>query len=164
MKRRFRIQDLRFMNRQRGFTLIELLIVIAIIGVLTSLLTVNFISARQRGRDAQRKSDVRQIQAALELYRTDQSSYPDDPLPTCGNSLSAGGNVYMKSIPCDPSGGSYQFNSGPNGQATSYTLVACLENTGDSDPNTSGTSPLSGTITCPTGTQTGTKYYTVTNP
>src|SRR5690348_7093470 len=61
---------------QKGFTLVELLIVIAIIGILSTLLMTNFIGVRQRARDAQRKADVRQIQSALELYRADNGSYP----------------------------------------------------------------------------------------
>ncbi|MBI2195693.1 MAG: type II secretion system protein [Candidatus Levybacteria bacterium] len=73
-------------KREKGFTLVELLIVIAIIGVLTTLLMANFIGVRQRARDAQRKSDLRQIQSALELYRSDQGSYPQI-LPNCQNSI-----------------------------------------------------------------------------
>src|SRR5579872_5421721 len=62
--------------KNKGFTLIELLIVLAIIGVLTGLLLANFIGVRERARDAQRKSDVKQIQTALELYRQDNGTYP----------------------------------------------------------------------------------------
>lgn len=55
----------------KGFTLIELLVVLVIIASLATLLTANFVGVRQRGRDAQRKSDLRQIQSAFELYRAD---------------------------------------------------------------------------------------------
>ena len=67
----------------KGFTLIELLVAISIIGVLSSFLLANFVGIRQRARDGVRKSDLRQIQSALELYRSDQSKYPDSPLPGC---------------------------------------------------------------------------------
>jgi general secretion pathway protein G len=93
-------------NFNKGFTLIELLIVIAIIGVLSTLLMANFIGVRQRARDAQRKSDIRQIQAALEIYRSDSGAYPPTgsfPSP-CGSPLASGGSTYMQKIPCDPSG------------------------------------------------------------
>ena len=121
----------------RGFTLIELLIVVGIIGILATLLMVNFIGVRQRARDAQRKTDLRQLQSALELYRADQNSYPNPPLPACKASLCFPaacpvGNtttVYMKSIPCDPvSSSGYTYSS----DGSSYTLTACLENSGDS--------------------------------
>lgn len=140
-------------NRE-GFTLIELLVVIAIIGVLTSLLTVNFIGVRQRGRDAQRKANIRLIQSAVELYRTDQSNYPTT-LPACGNSLVDpvnGTTVYMKTVPCDPAGGSYQYQ----GTSTTYTVIACLENNKDVDGTT--TRPL-GFTACSSG-----YYFVATNP
>lgn len=44
-----------------GFTLIELLVVIAIIGLLASVVFASLNTARQRGRDARRLSDVREM-------------------------------------------------------------------------------------------------------
>jgi prepilin-type N-terminal cleavage/methylation domain-containing protein len=51
-----------------GFTLIELLVVIAIIGILSSVVLASLNSARAKGRDARRMSDLHNIQLALELY------------------------------------------------------------------------------------------------
>lgn len=139
-------------NRTKGFTLIELLIVIAIIGVLATLLMVNFVGVRQRARDAQRKSDLRQIQSALELYRSDQGVYPN-AIPACNTtSLAVTGTTYMQTIPCDPLGGSYTYTS--NG--TTYSIVACLENLNDNQKDTSN----NGTA-C---TNVNTWSYTVQNP
>ncbi len=127
---KFKVQSLKFKN---GFTLIELLIVIAIIGVLAALLMANFVGVRQRSRDAQRKSDLRQIQSALELYRADESSYPV-AFPACGASLTGTitSNVYMQKLPCDPvTGNTYSYT--PSGTPPmSYELIACLENVNDS--------------------------------
>ncbi len=146
--------------KKNGFTLIELLIVIAIIGVLSTLLMVNFIGIRQRARDANRKSDMSQIQAALEQYRADQGSYPAG-LPNCGNPLTNddGSITYMQKVPCDPLGNLY-YNSGDyyyyfDNSKDSYTITACLENTSDSQ----GTSTTPGGSGCDTSF-----YYTVTNP
>jgi type II secretion system protein G len=133
----------------KGFTLIELLIVIAIIGVLATLLMANFIGVRQRARDAQRKSDARQIQAALEIYRSDNQAYPpvgsgDGNLPgttSCKASLKSPdhNSTYMASIPCDPTGGSYIYTYPyPNPTSAGYKLVACLENGSDSQKDLSG--------------------------
>lgn len=99
------IQNLKFriQNFKKGFTLIELLIVIAIIGVLATLLMVNFIGVRQRARDAQRKSDLRQIQSALEIYRSDQGSYPASIINcTCNGSVcfGAGGGEAARLYTC----------------------------------------------------------------
>ncbi len=133
-------------NRQKGFTLIELLIVIAIIGILSTLLMTNFIGIRQRARDAQRKSDVRQMQSALELYRSDTGSYPSPNIINSGvsalnsvgcptsSAFSYSGTIYMKQVPCDPLGSTY-YNSGNysyTSNGSSYTIDACLENSADS--------------------------------
>jgi len=114
---------------KKGFTLIELLVAISIIGVLSSFLLVNFIGVRQRSRDGVRKSDLRQIQSALELYRADQGNYPSS-LPGCGSSLITGEAIYMQKIPCDPSGGAAYTYSAPGN--TSHSIIACLENENDS--------------------------------
>lgn len=55
-------------KKQLGFTLIELLVVIAIVGLLASMVLVALNSARAKARDVRRKSDLRQIVIALELY------------------------------------------------------------------------------------------------
>jgi prepilin-type N-terminal cleavage/methylation domain-containing protein len=61
---------------RKGFTLIELLIVIAIIGVLSSIILNAIQQARMKARDARRKSDIHQLQIALESYYSDNGMYP----------------------------------------------------------------------------------------
>ncbi len=141
---------------ERGFTLIELLIVIAIIGILTTLLMVNFIGIRQRARDAERKSDLRQIQAALELYHADTGTYPST-LPVCGSTFSSNGVTYMQKIPCDPlNSGDFRYTYTYNG--STYNLKSCLENVNDSQKDTTDD-----TAYCASGSTTDWSY-TVTNP
>ena len=165
------IYDLRFKNNEKGFTLIELLIVVTIIGVLSSLLTANFIGIRQRTRDAQRKSDLRQIQSALEIYRADQGTYKSNPGITKLNStdcpdsdaLTAGSATYMQKIPCDPIANITYFNRGNyyySSDGNTYKLVSCMENRDDKDPNITTTAPVPAPgISCATG-----KYYVLNNP
>ena len=59
-----------------GFTLIELLVVMAIIGILSAVVLTSLNGARQKGRDARRISDVKQIQLSLELYYDSTGAYP----------------------------------------------------------------------------------------
>ena len=145
----------------RAFTLIELLVVIAIISSLSALLLPNYMSTRERARDSQRKSDLRQFQKALELYKDSQSpiTYPV-ALPTPGNCWSSGagctGSIYMNKTPGDPSPlKSYKYILGVD--TLTYTLCACLENIADPDASSSCT-------TCTGGSCTTTKCYVVTQP
>jgi len=137
---KFKMQKLKLKitNYKKGFTLIELLVAISIIGILSSFLLANFIGVRQRSRDGVRKSDLRQIQSALELYRSDQGSYPSS-LPACTSFLKDPSNTvtYMQKIPCDPSGGTAVYTYSSSSPYSTYFLVACLENTNDSQKDTS---------------------------
>lgn len=155
--------------RTSGFTLIELLVVIVIISILATLLMANFIGVRQRARDGQRKSDLRQIQAALELYRSDNGQYKitdnvNPKLGTCGSPFAdvSGNIVYMKKIPCDPMGTTYSYWFGNYAYLSSYgndyDLVACLENTADPEGQVAPTNWWSGN-TCSTNW-----YYILHNP
>ncbi len=56
------------MTSSRGFTLIELLVVIAIIGLLASIVLASVSTARTKGQDAARISDVKSLETAMELY------------------------------------------------------------------------------------------------
>jgi len=131
------------MKNEDGFTLIELLVVIGIITMITALLFPNFMGARQRARDAQRKSDLSQIQKAMELFKLDQKPpvYPTTgafPASLCGQCWSSaadcGGNIYMHKFPCDPgSSVPTPYIYARDTDTLKYTLSACLENAADPD-------------------------------
>jgi type IV pilus assembly protein PilA len=67
---------------QAGFTIIELLIVIAIIGILATLVLTNFQGAQAKGRDTVRKNDINSIYSKLEEYYNENGGYPDGNLST----------------------------------------------------------------------------------
>ena len=64
-------------NIKGGFTLIELLVVISIISLLSSIVISSLNSARAKARDAQRMSDLNQLQTAIEMYISDHGSAPE---------------------------------------------------------------------------------------
>lgn len=133
----------RIKTSPNGFTLIELLVVIVIIGSLAAVAVPNFMAARERARDAQRKSDIKQIQKALELYKLDQSSpaYPaTGAIPSPGSPWTngAGTTTYMNKVPGDPNPtpGAYSYALNAS-DSLKYTLCACIENKVDPDPGVS---------------------------
>lgn len=62
----------------KGFTLIELLIVIAIIGLLASVVLVSFPSSTAKSRDSSRIQELKQIQTALLLYYDINHEMPEN--------------------------------------------------------------------------------------
>ena len=55
-------------NSLTGFTLIELLMVIAIIGILSSIVMVSLGGAKQKSRDGKRVADITMLKLALATY------------------------------------------------------------------------------------------------
>jgi prepilin-type N-terminal cleavage/methylation domain-containing protein len=55
---------------RQGYTLIELLVVIAILGILMGMLMVAIFPSLFRGKDLQARSDISQMQADLELFKS----------------------------------------------------------------------------------------------
>src|SRR3954453_20032921 len=70
-------------EREGGFTLIELLVVIIIIGILAAIAIPVFLNQRNKGYDAQAKSDARNVATLEETYLTDKdASSAGNPVTT----------------------------------------------------------------------------------
>lgn len=114
----------------KGFTLIELLVVVAIIGLLASIILSSLNVARQKGRDARRIADLKEVQTALELYYSNHNGYPvSTTQATAATALAAvvtDGD--MSIIPDDPLGAGYHYvyisSAAPSGGT--YALQYCL--------------------------------------
>ena len=103
---------------QRGFTLIEIMVVVVILGILAAIVVPKIMSRPEQARLVKAKEDVTAIENALDLYKLDNGIYPttdqglqalvtkpsSDPIPMGWKS-----DGYLKSVPTDPWGSSYQY-------------------------------------------------------
>lgn len=95
---------------QKAFTLIELLIVIAIIALLASIVMLAFNRARLSARDSKRNQDVKNLIKGMELYYSDNNTYPRYGSPNTVYDLSTAlqgasppvSSLYVSSVPVDP--------------------------------------------------------------
>ena len=66
------------MMNNKGFTMLEILIVIAIVGLLASIVVVNSGRGMDQSRDTRRIQEVYQIAHALMLYYTNNGEFPEN--------------------------------------------------------------------------------------
>lgn len=112
---------------KRGFTLIELMVVIAIIGVLSSIVLASLNSSRMKSRDTKRIADIKGLQTALEFYFDAKRRYPEE--------LDADDFVgeFIPSEPTDPikdsTGNAVRYKYATDSNGEYYHLGAALEDT-----------------------------------
>lgn len=124
----------------RGFSLIEILVVIAIIGILSTIVFASMQQARKKSRDADRISDISQLEAALHTYAITYGRYPSSADGTCYyyNSFAANGCLKVlvtaglfTSLPTDPLNGTY--TGAPHSDQMYFYDNWCLDNNINSD-------------------------------
>ncbi len=86
-------------RREAGFTLIELLIVVAIIGLLAGIATVQLRQSPLRAKEAVLKENLYVMRDVIDQYFADKGKYPE-ALETLVE------EGYMRKIPVDPFTGS----------------------------------------------------------
>lgn len=109
-------------NSKSGFTLIELMVVIAIIALMFGVVISSANFLRTASGDAKRKSDLAELQSALQNYYADQNYYPHSQangFKTSGSSISPNltsaigiaspapspappTKTYLREVPVDP--------------------------------------------------------------
>ena len=119
---------------QLGFTLIEVMVVIAIIGIMATLIVPQIMSKPNEARVIAAKQDINSLVQALKLYRLDNSRYPtteqglsalvakptSEPIPQNWKP-----NGYVDRLPKDPWGFAYQYsNPGARAEIDVFSLGA----------------------------------------
>lgn len=119
-------------HRHFGFTIIELLVVVAIIGLLASIISAAVTNARVKARDARRLTDVKQVKTGMDLYFANCSEYPPAVDFVANNQISCGSTPVLR-VPADPLTPQYDYIYTPvliNGRLSEYTVQFVLERTG----------------------------------
>jgi len=89
------IQGMRRIGPAGGFTLIELIIVIALIGILATMVIPNMRETPLRAKEAVLKADLHAFRDVIDQYFADRGHYPEDL-----DDLVAKG--YLRAVPADP--------------------------------------------------------------
>ena len=96
-------------RRQRGFTLMELLVVLAILGLLVSLVGPQVLNQLGGAKSKTAKIQIRDLEQALEMYKLDVGRFPStseglDALVSKPGNATGWNGPYLKGgkVPNDP--------------------------------------------------------------
>jgi general secretion pathway protein G len=112
-------------RKDAGFTLLEILIVVAIIGLIASLIVPNIIGRYEKSKEEIAKAQLEMLSSAIEAFRLDVGRYPNtlDELINSTEPNWRGPYLAKKQIPKDPWGKDYQYKyPGEHGSYDLYSL------------------------------------------
>ncbi len=109
-------------RRRRGFTLVEIMAVVVIIGLLGTLVATAVFGQIEKARVTTARTQVKQIEAALDFYQMDNGRYPSteqglealirkpsiEPIP---HSYRPEGYLKGGAVPTDPWNQPYEYRS-----------------------------------------------------
>ena len=109
-----------------GFTLIELMIVVVILGLLATIIMPRILNRPEQARRMKTKVDIRNIESALALFKTDTGRFPttSEGLEVLVSNPGIKGyntDCYLDKSPSDPWGNKYIYIS-PGVHSRDYDL------------------------------------------
>ncbi|MEE8463438.1 MAG: type II secretion system major pseudopilin GspG [Gammaproteobacteria bacterium] len=116
-----------------GFTLIEIMVVVVILGILAAIVAPNIIGRVEQARVTRARTDIQTIEAALKMYRIDNSRYPSTEQglealvqkPAGANLPKYTPDGYLERLRKDPWSSSYQYlYPGQHGRLDIYSFGA----------------------------------------
>ncbi len=130
-----------FDQKKTGFTLIELMVTVAIMAILTAIVTSNFAQSKAKARDSKRITDINSMQAALEMFYDRCGRYPKEKqssgvasIPDITDTCLSGTiklTDFISKIPVPPVAYDYAYvvndSLTSNNNATDYILQAKVE-------------------------------------
>lgn len=115
-----RIQKRAHVKGESGFTLIELLVVIIIIAILAAIAIPMYLSQREKGWEANAKSDLRNAAVAQESYYTDNSAYTADVADLTAEGFNQSSEITFSVESADADG--YCMEANHNSGGDTWTL------------------------------------------
>jgi type II secretion system protein G len=118
-------------SAERGFTLVELMVVVAVIGVLSTIAIPLYVNVQARGRVAKAQADSRTLASAVGVYSAHMGRIPAalNQLTTVAtNAQGQSAGPFLNALPTAP-GGWASYAYAPNASAGTYTISSSGDGT-----------------------------------
>jgi general secretion pathway protein G len=115
-------------RRNSAFTLIEIMVVVVILGILAAAIIPQFIGTTEDAKVSTAKSDIAQLESALERFNINLDRYPttEEGLKALTEAPSGDESKwrgpYIKILRADPWGNAYQYRVPGTHHASSFDI------------------------------------------